>query len=259
MSLTSRRRKILARRFMLDNGPQFSGQFRSRNLKDICDMKRLSFLLLVLAISVSAQAQSAEDLLQQALRLERSQGDYNGAIALYKQVSEMSGLSRPLAGRALVAMAKAYENLGRSEAARTYQRVLEDYGDIPELVARALEGYARTRAPVSEEPTPGSRSIFELPGHWDDWGAALSPSGRHVLAMVNGEEAGIGVLDIRTGDARTFRLDIEGYPTFARFSPDESKIATGWQTGPVRTSGTGSILRSDAAAGSHNKLFESGD
>lgn len=193
-------------------------------------MKHFLLVLLVGLTVLPAQAQSAEELLQNALRLERSEGDYAGAIALYRQVAESSEFARAVTGRALVQIAMAYENMGRAEAARTYQRVLAEYGDLPELVAEAREGFARTveRTPTRERlPT---QTVLDVGEHFENWGSGMSPSGRY-LTGYNYEPAGVRVIDTWEGLVDDLELDPNGYGEYPRFSPDESEIALGWHEG----------------------------
>ena len=82
----------------------------------------------------------AQDLFQQALRMERVAGDLEGAIRLYQEVVETG--DRPLGARALIRIAESYEKLGQQGAQDAYARVIQDFGDQSEQVALARE---RTR------------------------------------------------------------------------------------------------------------------
>lgn len=197
-------------------------------------MKKLFLMAALLLLPLAASnAQSAEELLQQALVLERSEGDYAGAIALYRLVAESAEFDRAVTGRALVQMAVAYENMGRVEAARTYQRVLVEYGDLPELAAEAREGFARTREPIEQPstPEPGSTSVLDIPDKMVGWGRAMSPKGTFIAGPVR-EPAGVMVVSTHTGQETVFNFPAEAYAEVytVRFSPDESQIATTvWQ------------------------------
>ncbi|MFT5516482.1 MAG: hypothetical protein ACI80V_002614 [Rhodothermales bacterium] len=227
-------------------------------------MKRFCFLLLLLPFGVNAQGQSAEELLQQALTLERSQGDYSGAIALYKQVSETAGVERRLAGRALVQMARAYENMGRSEAARTYQRVLADFGDMPELATEARQGYARTRRTEPVDRTPLERDVVNLVGqerYFEGWGASLSPSGKF-LSGATEYPPGVRFIEVETGIVTDIPLDPEGYGEFSIFSPDETKVALGWHRSerePEAERSLSDAIIVDVATGSSRRVFDIGE
>lgn len=68
--------------------------------------------LALLTLTPGAFGQTrAEDLFQQALRMERVSGNLEGAIQLYQQVVDTG--DRALGARALVRIAESYEKLGR--------------------------------------------------------------------------------------------------------------------------------------------------
>lgn len=117
-------------------------------------MKRL-LLLVLLATPVMAQAQSPQDLYQEALRLERSQGDLSGAIALYQRVAADYGGDRGLGALALLKIGQAYEQLGETEAERAYRRIVAEFGDQAETVAAAREALGRLVEPAAVEGWEG--------------------------------------------------------------------------------------------------------
>lgn len=86
----------------------------------------LSVAILFIA-TAPAQAQSASDLFQRALRVERVEGDLDEAIQLYRQVVELD--DRPLAARALLRIAESYERMGREGAEEAYRRLVSEFAD----------------------------------------------------------------------------------------------------------------------------------
>lgn len=111
-------------------------------------MKRL-LLFVLLAAPVIAQAQSPQDLYQEALRLEQSQGDLSGAIVLYQRVAADYGGDRGLGALALLKIGQAYEQLGETEAERAYRRIVAEFGDQEETVAAAREALGRLVEPTA--------------------------------------------------------------------------------------------------------------
>ena len=71
----------------------------------------LMVLLLAGFCTLPAQP-SGNDLFQQALRKERSDGDLKGAIAIYQRVVKQAGSDRKLAARALLRIAHCEERQG---------------------------------------------------------------------------------------------------------------------------------------------------
>jgi len=104
-------------------------------------MNRLSiiaaFFALVFLAGQSALAQSGYDLFQQGLVKERTEGDLDEAIRLYKQIVADHKDDRALVAKALVQMGQCYEKLGQSEARTAYERVVREYADQSEIVAQA--------------------------------------------------------------------------------------------------------------------------
>jgi Protein of unknown function (DUF1592)/Protein of unknown function (DUF1588)/Protein of unknown function (DUF1585) len=106
-------------------------------------MTRKAFLpgvLLMLALSVPVLAQQAPDLYQRGLVQEHAVGHLEDAIVLYLQAAHTPGADRPLAARALVRAAGAYEKLGhQSDAANVYAEVLRAYPEQRAEVSLAQE------------------------------------------------------------------------------------------------------------------------
>lgn len=98
--------------------------------------KVLLFLLIaLLAAPLAAQTQRSAELYQQALRKDRTDGDLEAAIRLYRQVAD--GTDRALAARALVKIGEAYERLGKEGAESAYRRVVTGFADQRESVQAA--------------------------------------------------------------------------------------------------------------------------
>ncbi|MFC1636199.1 tetratricopeptide repeat protein [Planctomycetota bacterium] len=81
----------------------------------------------------------AEMLLQEAKHRALVDGDLERAIELCKKiVAEHTG-NRAVAAKALVQMGQCYEKLGRAEAQKAYQRIIEEYPGQKQEVAIAKE------------------------------------------------------------------------------------------------------------------------
>lgn len=112
-------------------------------------MKRLSIITVSVALfSLSGQrtfAQNGYDLLQKGLVAERTRGDLDQAIRLYRQIIDNHAEDRVLVAKALLQMGGCYEKMGRTEAQKTYSRIIEEYADQPEQVAQARARLAAIR------------------------------------------------------------------------------------------------------------------
>ena len=90
-------------------------------------MKRIALYLLI--VMAAAAAETPQELYQKALVKERSEGNLNEAIQLYRRAADSAGKDRALAAKALVQLGECYEKLGSTEARKQYDRVIRDYAD----------------------------------------------------------------------------------------------------------------------------------
>ena len=97
-------------------------------------------VLLVMAVSISLAAQSAQDLYQRGLVQEHAAGNLKQAIELYAQAAKMAGKDRALAAKALIRMGNSQEKLGADpDAEKTYDALLRAYPEQRTEVAIAQE------------------------------------------------------------------------------------------------------------------------
>ena len=105
-----------------------------------------------MTFAVSArQAASPEALLGQAQHQQDVEGNFNAAIATYKQVIAHPKAGRALVARALLLMGACYERLGNAEATRAYERIVREFSDLGDTAsaarARLADLNAGPRAP----------------------------------------------------------------------------------------------------------------
>jgi len=150
-------------------------------------MKRLliiaAFFALVFLSGQSVLAQSGYDLFQKGLVQERVEGDLDKAIRLYKQIVEEFTDDPALAAKALIQMGGCYEKLGRTEAQKAYQRVIEEYPGQKQEVAIAKERIAeisKALKGVAQRPTFRKINIASKPQN-----GVLSPDGNKLAFMSN--------------------------------------------------------------------------
>ncbi len=197
----------------------------------------IGIVSLTAIVGMRAGAQSAGDLFQRALVLERASGKLDSAILLYQRVVKEAGADRALAGRALLRLGDAYELLGRAEARAAYERVLREFGDQRDLVSQArsriaaldLGGRQNGAAVASGQTT---RRMWEN----SEAGAphtTPSPDGR-LFAFTDWETGDLAVHDLASGEDRRLSHNAtpyqDGYAESATFSPDASEIAYQWWT-----------------------------
>ncbi len=192
----------------------------------------ITSLLFCFLLAVPSIGQTAEDLFQQAIRVERLSGNTEAAIALYQQIVDDHSSNRSATARALLQIGKAYEILGRDEAQEAYGVILRDYSDIEDVVEEAAARIAAVDNPaaVSTTNAPGSKSVLVLESGRREapdplYGAAMSPDGRYVVRGKRGSDF-LHIDDLFTGrkDSITVAKDCTWQYT-SRFSPDGKTIA----------------------------------
>jgi hypothetical protein len=98
----------------------------------------MKFLLSVVLTVTLIGAQSKSELLQRGIYLQETMGDLDGAIKIYKQIAETAQQSRSTAAQAEFRLGVCLEKKGQAdEAARVLKKVITDYPEQTDLVARA--------------------------------------------------------------------------------------------------------------------------
>jgi Tol biopolymer transport system component len=193
--------------------------------------RMLAAIILAVVLGASLTlAQSGYDLFQKGLVKERAEGNLQAAIQIYARIVKEFPNNRELAAKALVEMGDCYEKLGKSEAQKTYQRVLHDYADQS---TEANEARARLAA-LDHGGTSGHEMVAQR--IWADPDVdvegGVAPSGRF-LSYVDWDTGDLAVHDLVTGQNR--RLTHKGswsdsgdFAMNSVPSPDGKKIAYAW-------------------------------
>ncbi|HZR28725.1 MAG TPA: tetratricopeptide repeat protein [Terriglobales bacterium] len=105
-------------------------------------IKAFAICLLIAAVCRSAVGQNptTSELLQKGIYLQETVGDLDGAIKIYRQITRMAQQSRANAAQAEYRLAICLLKKGQqAEAAKTFSRLIEEYPEQTELVAKARE------------------------------------------------------------------------------------------------------------------------
>ncbi len=157
----------------------------------------ISLFIMVICAGVITAQEQAGTLFEKALFLEESEGDLQNAIELYETIISEYGSEADIAAKAQLHIGLCYEKLGRTEAIKAYELVLENYPGQVEVVEAAL-----TRLAVLEKEIPKGLSVVRYSG-WDRPDLfiqpfELSPDGKRMLGveMIQGEN--IVLCDLET-------------------------------------------------------------
>ncbi len=198
-------------------------------------MKRpiLALVAILLAGPQAMTAQSAaqaDKLLATAQQKATVEGDLKGAIEMYRKIAGEAGTNRPLAVRALLAMADCYEKLGQRDAAVVYERIVREFSDQSDSVS-----LARTRLSAMQNTPrpPGGQTVRQA---WS--GAGVDPMGTpsadgRYLSFTDWETGDLAVRDLSANTSR--RLTNTGgwlasgdFAEYSVLSPDGRQVAYAW-------------------------------
>lgn len=120
-------------------------------------IKQFTLTLVLVALSVApSMGQSPADLLQKAIYTQETLGDLDGAIKLYRQIVNSGAQSRVYAAQAQYRLGLCLLKKGeKSEAAKAFEKLVQDYSEEKELVAKAKE---QLSADTRLVPTPWGES-----------------------------------------------------------------------------------------------------
>jgi Tol biopolymer transport system component len=143
-------------------------------------MKTIWMLLLVVSLAASAPAaESANDLFQQALAKERTEGNLQGAIKLYQRIVDKYAANRKVAAEALLQMAECQQKLGDAQSRRSLEKLVREFADQKETVAEASRRLALSGGgPAGQQTARAVWTGSKIPG---SYACGLSPDGRFII------------------------------------------------------------------------------
>jgi Tol biopolymer transport system component len=187
-----------------------------------------SLLAFARLICAAPSDDTANVLMQAAMKKELVDGDLNGAIKQYAAIVAKYKNDRAVTAMALVHMAECHQKMGDAESRKIYEQVVREYGDQKEAVtlARARLGTGGTAAVNGAV----SRQIWSGPMA-DNMGTP-SPDGR-LLSFTDWETGDLAIRDVAAASNRRLTSQSspysDGYAFKSRVSPDGKYVAFGWQ------------------------------
>jgi Tol biopolymer transport system component len=195
----------------------------------------LTVLLIGAAFAFGSLApQNGYDQFQKALAKERGEGNLEEAIALYQKVIDESK-DQALAAQAQLRIGFCYEKLGRKEAQKAFQKVVDNYPSQAESVKTAREKLALLqKGQMTLEKGPSLTSLrLVWEGPEVELMGAPSPDGR-TICYTDWDTGDLAIYDLKTGEKRRLTGQAKWDGKFvenSRWSPDGRFIAYTWDMG----------------------------
>ncbi|MHC4752945.1 MAG: tetratricopeptide repeat protein [Planctomycetota bacterium] len=198
------------------------------------------FLLAVVLPASVALSQSASVLLQEGLHAEQIKGDLDAAIKVYERVLKDFPRNRPVAAKALLHIGLCYEKLGKQEAQKAYQRIVQEFSDQQKIVAEARTRLSRLKQLASAVQAEDIviRKFMDASGGGFHGGGEPSPDGKY-FCFIDWETYPHDIVIKEIGTKEEIRLRAKGdlsyeghvgIPYFPTWSPDSKKIAYTWES-----------------------------
>jgi len=141
------------------------------------------FIFLAFAIVILSSAyiqQSAEQLYQSGLYKEEVEGELEGAIEIYEKIIKDFPENESTAAKALYHIGMCYEKLGKQEALKAYQRLIDEYPGQKQEVSLAKERLARLTEAMEKVPHKPTFRKLRIPTKLS-WTMQFSPDGKKVI------------------------------------------------------------------------------
>lgn len=183
-------------------------------------------------------SQNAEQLYQKALMKEEGEGNLPEAIEIFNSIVEDSNAEDALQAKALLHVGLCYEKMGKEEATKAYQRLVNNFPGQKNEVAIARERLSKlilaveklTGKDIEEKHTLTNKKIWDE--HDTDLEGAVSPDGKY-LSYVDWDTGDLALYEIATGKKR--RITNKGswekspsYCEYSRWFPDSKRIIYLW-------------------------------
>ena len=172
-------------------------------------------LLVAVALNAAAPQGPPEIQLQAAIHKETIEGDLRGAIVELQRIVNTPGVGRGVAARAWLHLGQCHEKLGNTEARRSYEQILREFGDQGEVVREARMRLLGLPKADAKQPEDGRRGRVIIGPSYHARGA-ISPDGRYLAYCCT------VIHDIAADRDRQVPAEISGVP---RFSPDSRSLA----------------------------------
>ena len=201
-------------------------------------MKTFNVIFLLIAVLILGCAspsfsQAPEQSFQKGLIKEKGEGDLNAAIDIYNEIVSNQAADKSLQAKALLHVGLCYEKLGRAEATKAYQNLVNNFPGQKNEVTIAKERLSRLihiAEEVSNTPLAiTSQKVWSGPG--TDNSGTPSHDGRF-LTYADPETGNLAIRKSSTGKTFTLTNEASDNPLYfnmgSTVSPDSKQIAYAW-------------------------------
>lgn len=140
----------------------------------------------LVAATLSVNAQNTEQLFQKGIMKEEGEGNLPAAIKIFNSIVEDADADDALQAKALLHVGLCYEKLGKNEASRAYQKLVNNFPAQKNEVAIARERLSLlilAEEKAEQIPLEPKWTKIDIPTELP-WLVALSPNGKE-LALVS--------------------------------------------------------------------------
>ena len=199
-------------------------------------MKTLAVIKLLVALIIfgagiltPSYSQTPEQLYQKGLMKEEGEGALQEAIDLYNQIAENSNADKSIQAKALLHIGMCYEKMGKEEATKAYQKLVNNFPSQKNEVAIARERLSKLL--ISEKITQDETKDFLVRKVLADTEieplGAPSPDGRYISFVNWRANSNLSILNLETNKRQrlTDFKDPQEQAYYSSWSPDGKKIA----------------------------------
>jgi hypothetical protein len=186
-------------------------------------------------------SQSHEQLFRKGMLKEEGEGNLNEAIVIYSKIVDDSTAQISIQAKSLLRVGLCYEKLGRNEASRAYQRLLNNFPGQKAEVAIARERLSKlilnveadSKAPPESDMYSNSMILQKVwSGPASIASGSPSPDGKFLSYSDPGSD-NLAIRELSNGKTHLF-TDVDGWDDPMQFtigsivSPNSLQIAYSW-------------------------------
>ena len=192
----------------------------------------ITAIFIVVSITTPSFAQESEQLFQQGLMKENGEGNLQGAINIYEEIVADKNAETEVKAKAQLHIGLCYEKLGKTEAIKAYELVLQNYKNYKEEYNVASSRLSELLVQPADDDFQMIK-LFEKGysvrnGNLVDQ-ASISPDGTMLVGIDFIPGQNVAVQDLETKEMRlltnyTWTENNDGWTYFPVWSPDGKEV-----------------------------------